>query len=171
MIGIDALNQPADAPGSDQPLKSFKVGPDRAAFYGELLIIDARREMPDWTIREFARKPIYFRDKKYFLKSRTTAEKPYAVRYVLEPWPEDHTEVPRQFFVYGESAALERDESIRTERTHDITYHLLLPLYPLLGFLWTDTKDKLARIGFETRRLNLASLLLSFAFLLPELMW
>ncbi len=158
-------------PDSHEPLQSFSVGVDRVAFFGELVIIDARREMPDWTLREFARKPIYFREKKYALRSKSAAEKPYALRYVLEPWPEDFAEVPRLHFIYDEATVRERDAAFRVAVTESAMHKVLLPLYPFLGFLWSGAKDKLAGIGFEPRSITAGSIVVTFTLLLPELVF
>ena len=163
------IPQAADASDSYEHLQSFSVGADRVAFFGELLIIDARHEMPDWTLREFARKPIYFREKKYALRSKHAAGKPYARRYVLEPWPENFAEVSRQFFLYDEATVNAREAAFRGEVTDSALHKVLLPLYPFLGFLWTGTKDKLAGVGFEPRSITAGSILVTFALLLPEL--
>src|ERR1700722_5304896 len=130
-----------DASNNPEPLESFKVGADRVAFFGEQVIIDAAREMPDWKLREFARKPIYFRSKKYALRSKSPAEKPYALRYVLEPWPANFTEASRAFFTYDEETVRQRDASHRHEVVGGIAHKVLLPLYPLLGFLWSGRKE------------------------------
>lgn len=155
-------------PDNEKPLESFKVGPDRAAFFGELLIIDAMRPMPDWKVREFARKPVYFREKKYALRSKTEGEKPFAVRYILEPWPADFSEPLRDFLVYDEETVAHRDAAVHRERINDAAHYVLLPFYPLLGFLWSGTKDKLARLGFEPRSVTSASILVTFLFLMLE---
>ena len=160
-----------DVPDNPELLESFKVGADRVAFFGELVIIDAAREMPGWIVREFARKPIYFRSKKYLLRSKSPSEKPYALRYVLEPWPADFAEPQREFLTYDEETVAHRDAAIRRAQASGAVRHVLLLLYPFLGFLWSSPKDKLARLGFEPRSITSASVLLTFALLLPELVF
>ena len=42
----------------------------------------------DWPIREFCRVPIYFGGRKYYVRSRTKAERPYAMVYELSVYLE-----------------------------------------------------------------------------------
>jgi len=48
--------------------ETIKVGPDQVTMEGKQVIIDARHLMPDWQVREYARIPVYFQEKKYFLR-------------------------------------------------------------------------------------------------------
>src|SRR2546427_5407430 len=96
-----------------QAPETIKIGPDRVTLSGPQVIIDAAHEMADWKVREYARIPIYFRDEKYLLRQKTAAERPYAQRYVLEPWPADDRENPRSTLVYDEETVAQREAEIK----------------------------------------------------------
>lgn len=147
-------------------LTRIKVGPDQVTILEDYVVIDARRPMPDWQVREFARIPIYFQEKKYFLRHKEQADKPYAIRYVLESWPADNTEVCRTTLEYNEEAVAERDSAVRGGQLETVVRPVLLFLYPFLGLLWSDTKDKLARFGIISRTVTGLSNFIIFALLL-----
>ena len=146
----------------------LKVGPDRVTFSGNQVLIDAAHEMADWKVREYARIPIYFRDQKYFLRQKTAAQRPYAQRYVLEPWPEDNQEMARSTLVYDEETVAQREAEINGGRIDDLARAALLLVYPLLGMLWSGTKEKLVRFGFVPRSITGVSIFASFALALLQ---
>jgi len=52
----------------EQPdITEFSIGPDKVLIAGDRVIIYAAQAMTEWTVREFRRPPIFFRDKKYYL--------------------------------------------------------------------------------------------------------
>jgi len=67
------------------------------------------RQMPDWQVREFARVPIYFRDRKYFLRQKLAGQKPYAARYVLEPWPAEGAQTTNAWLSYDDETVAQRE--------------------------------------------------------------
>ena len=85
------------------------VGPDQVTVKEQEVIIDAKHPMPDWEVRELNPAPIYFEDKKFQLIHKSKAERPFAVRYFLQPWPEGHVSSSKLFFNYDAEAVAERD--------------------------------------------------------------
>src|SRR5258706_16147856 len=119
------------------PVKSetIKVGPDQVTITPTQVLIDARHIMADWQVREYARIPIYFRDKKYFLRQKIAGQKPYAMRYILEPWPEDNREIPRSTLDYNEEVVAAREGAIRGSHFEDVGRAALLLFFPFVGML------------------------------------
>ena len=153
--------------GGQEP-QTFKVGRDQVAIAGNQVIIDAAAEMPDWQVRGFNRAPIYFQDKKYFLRQKAAAQKPYSIRYVLEPWPAEATTSGGGIFAYDEEAVAQRDAAIKDGRFDDVVRSVLYLFYPLLGLLWSETKDKLARFGIVSRTVTGVSIMLTLGVILLD---
>jgi len=126
----------------------IQVGPDRVTISEQEVVIEAKHKMPDWEVRELDPAPIYFEDKKYFLVHAGHAEKPYAVRYLLQPWPQDRYSTSKLFFDYNAETVKERDAELRSSATDDVIRALLMPLYPFLGLLWSGIQNRLIRFGF-----------------------
>jgi hypothetical protein len=152
-----------------QPVsEKVAVGPDRVEITATQVIIDARHPMTDWQVREYSRIPIYFRDKKYFLRQKSAGQKPWAVRYLLEPWPADNKEIPPTTFDYNEEVVKEREAAIRGGHFEDVVKAALLLVYPLVGLLWSKTKDSLARFGVAARTTTGISIMLTFGVMLLD---
>ena len=151
-----------------KPSETIKVGPDLLTISGDEVIIDALHEMPDWQVREFARIPIYLEDFKYFLRERLPGQKPHVVRYVLERWPKDCKQPVHRFHSYDQAAVDEREAAIKTSRADDIGRAALLIFYPLLGMLWSGTKEKLARFGFVSRSITGVSIFVTFGLVMLQ---
>ncbi len=144
------------------------VGPDRVTVSGGRVVIDARREFPDWQVREFARIPVHFEGQRYFLSARFDGAPPWRVRYVLDPWPANLGPGNGRFLVYDADAVAERDMEVRDRRANEAVHLSLLLVAPLMGFLWSGTKQRLARFGFIPRTVTGLSLLLTFGLLLLQ---
>jgi hypothetical protein len=131
------------------------VGKDHLTIGDSFVIIDAAKEIPDWQVRDFQRMPIFLGEFKFFLRQKLAAEKPFMVRYVLERWPEDANFSAAPFsFTYDEQFVLERDtEHARNAKLENLG-RLLICFYPLLGFLWANTKRKLIPAGFIPRSIT-----------------
>jgi hypothetical protein len=141
------------------------VGRDKVTISEKQVIIDAAAEMPDWQVREFNRAIIFFQEKKYFLRQKSPAQKPYRLRYVLEPWP---VEAPTGggSFTYDADAVAERDAAIKQGHFEDVARAFLYLFYPFLGLLWSGTKDKLARFGIVPRTVTGISIMLTFGLIM-----
>ncbi len=153
--------------GGQKP-QTLKVGRDQVTITENQVIIDAAAEMPDWQVRGFNRFPIYFQDEKYFLRQKAAAQTPYRVRYVLEPWPTEATTSGGGWFAYDEEAVAQRDAAIKDGRFEDVVRSVLYLFYPLLGLLWSGTKDKLARFGIVSRTVTGVSIMLTFGVILLD---
>jgi hypothetical protein len=148
--------------------ETIKVGPDDVLITETQVVINAKHAMTDWQIREFCRIPIYFRERKYFLAQKSAAQKPFAVCYVLEPWPEDNHEISRATFDYNEEVVSEREAAVRGGHFEAVVRAVLLLCFPLLGILWSKTKDKLARFGIISRTVTGLSIMLIFGLVLLD---
>lgn len=151
--------------GTPAEVKTLKVGRDQVIISEKQVIIDAAAEMPDWQVREYNRSIIYFQDQKYFLRQKSPAKSPFRFRYSLEPWP---TEAPTSggCFNYDEEAVAQRDAAIRAGHFEDVAKSFLYLVYPFLGLLWSDTKDKLSRFGIVPRTVTGVSIMLTFGLIL-----
>lgn len=154
--------------GQAPPAETVKVGPDLVTITEAQVSIDAACEMSEWQVREFGRIPIYFRDKKYFLRQKAAAQKPYKIRYILEPWPAEATGTTQAWLNYDEQTVAERDSAARGEKAGEVAGAFLILVYPLLGFLWSGTKDRLSRIGFVPRSITGISIMVGFGVLLLD---
>lgn len=142
---------------------AFAVGTDEVAFEGDHVVIHARHPIIDWSVREFHRHAIYFRGRKYFLLTKRREAKPFAMRYELAPWPDDLREQSIHSFTYGEEFVAERDAGVATDRKRSAAWHLLAPLYPLLGFCWSKFKARvLWPLGFAPISITAASTMFTF---------
>jgi hypothetical protein len=159
-------------PSFDNLREGLRVGSDRVLWFGESVIIHATREMPDWQVREFCKIPIYFHDRKYYLKRKLRLDHPYAMSYELEPWPEDLHEESKLDIIYNEQYVAQRDRIIQADKRNDLLRALLLPFFPFLGFLWSRFKDrKLERFGLNPLSMTQASVLLEFALVVIEIIF
>lgn len=160
-------------PPSNQQPDGLKIGRDKVTFVGELVVIHARREMADWQVREFCRVPIHFQDRKYYLSEKGPAERPYAFCYVLAPWPANLHEESKLSIVYDAEYVAERDGVARTDQAAEVSRLALLLIYPMLGFLWSGTKRRLAEhLGIIARRSTSASLFFeAFLLALYAVLW
>jgi hypothetical protein len=143
---------------------AIQIGRDRVTLGDNEVTIQAAREMPDWQVREFKATPIYFRDQKYILVGKNRAERPFAWRYVLRPWPEGTSTSPN-FFTYDAAAVAERDADFRSGVGREVFGKALLPLYPVLGFLWSGTQRRLEPLGYASRTITSVSIFTTFALL------
>jgi len=156
----------------DNSLEGLRVGADKVLSFGESVIIHAAREMPDWQVREFCKIPIYFGGRKYYLKRKLRLERPYAMSYELEPWPEDLHEESNLDITYDGEYVAQRDRLVRADQRNDLGRALLLPFFPFLGFLWSEFKDrKLERFGLNPLSMTAASVLLGFAVVVIEIIF
>ena len=132
------------------------------------VVIEAKHEMPDWEVREFHMIPIYFKDHKFHLVGKRKAQPPFAFRYVLQLWPEGHVQNPKLFHTYDADAVAEREAARRSRMCDVVVRCCLLPLYPVLGFLWSGIQRRLARFGFVPRSITGVSIFMSFCLLFTQ---
>lgn len=131
------------------------VGKDHLTITAENVIIDAAHEITDWQIREFQRMPIFVGEFKFFLRNKVPGQKPFAMRYFLERWPEDaHFDAALVSFTYDEQFVRDRDAEHGDCERSDKLGAALMCLYPVLGFLWSGTKKKLVPCGFVPRSIT-----------------
>ena len=144
------------------------IGTDRVQYEGERVVIDAAERM-DWPVREYCRVPIWFRERKYYLRSARSAGRGRRVIYELWPWPADLHESSAQSVFYDEAYVGERDGQATHQRRGDRFHLALLPLYPFLGLLWSGFKCRtLGPMGFEPISITKASVALTFNLFVLE---
>ncbi len=153
---------------ASKPQTIILIGPDRVILSDPYVIIEARHEMPDWEVRDFNPAPIYFQDKKYQLVVKRRARRPYAVRYYLQPWPEGQQAAANQFHTYDAEAVAERDAARRGGQRDELVRAMLMPLYPILGLLWSGMQKRLTRFGFIPRSITGVSIFTAFCVLFAE---
>src|SRR5882672_5945937 len=151
-----------------KPERVLQIGPDRLTVQGNEVVIEAKHEMPDWEVREMNPPPVYFEDKKYVLIEKRRANPPYAVRYLLSLWPADQSAGTKLFYTYDAETVAEREANHRLGNRDEAVRLGLLPLYPLLGLLWSGTQQRLTRFGFVPRAITSASIFLVFCLLFAE---
>ena len=146
----------------------MKIGPDEVAFEGERLLIRAAEPM-DWPVREFCKVPIFFQGQKYYLRAKHKTEQLRPVVYELWPWSADMREASPCTVVYDAAYVIERDKAAAKGRRHQRHYLILVPLYPLLGLLWSGFKNRvLGPLGFEPGSITKISILLTFNLFIAE---
>jgi hypothetical protein len=149
-------------------VRIVNIGSDEVFFEGERVVIHAAEPM-DWPIREFCKIPILFQGQKYYLRSKRNAEQPRPMVYELWPWPADLHETSPHAVLYDEAYTVERDGAAARGRRHQRLYLALLPLYPLLGLLWSGFKSRvLGPLGLEPGSITKASMVLTFNLFIAE---
>jgi hypothetical protein len=143
-------------------VRIIRVGPDQVTISPDQVVIEAKNEMPDWQVREINYVPVYFEDKKYFLLEARRAERPYAMRYLLKPWPEGQHSSAKTFHSYDAEAVRERDGDLKSVNRMEGIRILLLPFYPFLGLFWSGVQRWLMRFGFMPRTLTSISIFTVF---------
>jgi hypothetical protein len=149
--------------------EGLTVGSDKVVFFDGSIVVYAARAMADWQVREYCRIPVFFQDRKYYIRRKARAEAPYVMGYELAPWPEDLHEESSLSITYDQEYVARRDRFLQQDKLDDFGRLLLLPCFPLLGFLWSGFKDRrLERFGFDPVSMTSASLLVEFAIFLIE---
>jgi hypothetical protein len=149
----------------------INVGPDRVTIREQQVIIEAKHPMPDWEVRELNPVPIYFEDRKFHLVHKGKAERPYAVRYSLQPWPEGHSSGTMLFFNYDAEAVAERDGGRRVGQRDELFRAFLIPVYPFLGLLWSGTQRRLTRFGFVPHAISGVSIFITFCLAFGQMVF
>ena len=140
------------------------VGPDEVSVVDNAIAIDARHRMPDWEVREFEQVPIFFQDEKWLLVQVRKATPPFAVRYILHRWPEEHISSVKIFWTYDEETVAHREANLRQRTFEEVVRACLMPVFPVLGLFWSGTQNRLTRFGFIPRSITHASIYMMGVF-------
>ncbi len=143
-------------------------GPDRVTVRDTEVVIEAKRPMADWEVRDLNPAPIYFENNKYQLIEKRKSEPPYQVRYLLHPWPEGHVSSTKLFHSYDAEAVAEREAGKRSENLDETIRWCLLPFYPFLGLCWSGVQKRLVRFGFVPHLISGISVFTCFALLFAQ---
>lgn len=147
----------------------IQVGSDKVILDGRRVLIDAKYPITDWTPREFCHHAIYFEGWKYLLVGKRRIAKPFAVRYELHAWPEDLHEASTVSYIYDAEFVAARDAQFHGERRRGALGYALMPLYPLLGLLWSGVKERwLWPLGFVPVYITSASVMFMFCLIVLE---
>jgi len=163
---MESLDKP-ETPVAPRP-RVYAVGPDRVTVSAKEAVIEARHPMPDWDVREMNHVPVYLENKKYYLVQKRKVEAPYAVRYLLQPWPEYQATNAQNFHAYDLEAVTEREARLRTGHLEELGRAFLMPLYPILGLLWSGTQKRLVRFGYVPRAITGFSIFLVFSLVFGQ---
>ncbi|HTY86394.1 MAG TPA: hypothetical protein VMB80_02930 [Candidatus Acidoferrum sp.] len=145
------------------------MGPDQVTISDQEVVIEAKHEMPDWQIHTVQVPAIHFEGRKYFLAEMGKTQAPYAIRYVLRPWPQGKIPNPKRFHVYSEDAVAERDAVRRSGVRDEMMRSYLLMFYPFLGLLWSGTQKRLIRLGFLPHALTGISIFTVFSLMFTQM--
>jgi hypothetical protein len=155
-------------PGEAKQAKVIKIGPDRVTIAETEIVIETRHAMADWEVQEINPVPIYFEDKKYYLVEQRKGSPPYAMRYLLKPWPEGHISASKRFHAYDAETVAERDSGRRSGQLDEVIRACLLPFYPFLGLLWSGAQRRLMRFGFVPHSITGISVFTVFAAIFAQ---
>jgi hypothetical protein len=134
------------------------LGPDRVQHHGEQLIVQTGREMDDWVVRNYRKTTILFEGRRYYI-ARKEVLSPGRISYFLEQWPERSNEMPGKTIFYDLEYVQERDRTFLLEQRHAWQRYLLLPFLPLIGFLFSPTKQRIEdSYGISARTTTLFSI-------------
>ncbi len=129
--------------------ESWVFGPDKIFFEDDNLNIVSPVDMDDWVITKYRRLVIGFRDCDYYLVSKEKGED-RLYYYLLKPWSDNKGDIPGRKISYDQEYVLEREKYRRLSRIYGGIAIALIPLIPVLGFLWSRTKLRLNdRFGFH----------------------
>ena len=145
-----------------------RIGPDQVTIREKEVLIETRHAMPDWEVRDLNPVPIYFEDKKFFLIEQRKAAPPFAMRYLLKPWPEGTVSNTKLFHTYDPEAVEDREAHQRANKIDEFIRAALLPFYPFLGLLWSRTQHRLVRFGFIPHSITGISIFACFCLLFAE---
>ena len=148
-------------PASD-PAAELHVGPDLVRLENGFVVIYSPRDMDGWCLREFCRPIIWFQEQKLFLRAKESVRGTRRWKYSLDRWPEDdHHPAPFSITYSAEFVAV-REAAFHSQQTRTTAGQLLLPLSPLLGFLWSRTKRRLEPLGLNSEEISSLSVALEF---------
>jgi hypothetical protein len=127
----------------------YKIGSDTVTLRGTTVVIDAACEMPEWKATTYRRSAIVIGQRTYFVSLKEPLPEG-AWRYVLEPWPEDHKDMPGNVVHYDPAYVKERDLRRREQAQREKEAVGLWMVRPFLGFLFSGSKLRLnERYGFH----------------------
>ena len=155
-------------PNQPKNERVIHVGPDQVTVTDNEVVIEMKHEMPDWTVQTLNAPAIYFEEQKYLLVEKGNARQPYAVCYVLRPWPAGKTANAKVFHTYDAASVAERDAARRGEIINDAIWACLLPFYPFLGLLWSGTQHRLVRFGYLPRTITGISIMVNFCLVMTQ---
>lgn len=146
--------------------QELRVGPDLVRIEAGYLVVYSRRDMSDWTVREFCRPDIWFQDQRFYLCARQSAGRPFRWKYTLCPWPVEDLEAVPYTICYSELYVQERERQFQSELAASSAHQFLLPAYPFLGFFWSGLKDHLESLGFNARSITSTSVMVELGAVL-----
>jgi len=145
-----------------------RCGSDQVTIADTEIIIETKHAMADWKVHEFNPVPVYFGERKCILTGKFKAQPPFAIRYVLKPWPAGQHTNSVQFHTYDIETVKERDAHRRRGLRDELIRCCLLLFYPLLGLLWSGAQRWLGRFGIIARSITGVSIFTVFCLLFGQ---
>jgi hypothetical protein len=140
----------------------IRIGPDEVVIADDGVVVLSPADMR-WPVREFCRVPIWFRETRYYLRSKEFEATHQRYVYRLCHWPADHAQASSETIVYDDQYVAERDADSALTRNKERMRLFLLLFYPFLGMFWSDFKNRvLSPLGFASDSITRLSVFVSF---------
>lgn len=131
-------------------------------FHGTNVILDSQVPLTDFKVREFGRPRLILEGSAYYVSEKSESScAPKWYRYVLTPWPSEHSTLTRTLFLDDDYFLAVMADRTRSA-VDQIVFRALAIFYPFLGFLWSSQKRWLNRIGFESHAISSFSIFTGF---------
>ncbi len=122
-------------------MSSLRYGADHLIFQEDGATVWTPREMPDWEVKNLRPTKIVIQNRDYVIAAKHVAIESTKVMYRLEPWG-NRVDIPGRIICYDEQYVTQREADYKDQRRRERASALSFA-YPLIGFAWTSTKDKL----------------------------
>ena len=122
-------------------MSSIRYGADYLIFQEDGATVWTPREMPDWEVKNLRPTKIVIQDRAYVITAKYAAIESKKVMYRLKPWG-NRVDIPGRIICYDEQYVTQREAGYTSQRRRERA-SVLLYAYPLIGFAWTSTKNKL----------------------------
>jgi hypothetical protein len=137
---------------------------------GDDVIVVARRPMAGWEVTKYRKTEILFEGRRWYVAAygapaarATDPARGVGHRYRLSPWPEDLYDLPAHTFDYDVHEVDTREQAHRAGLSQVGVWLLLVPLYPVFGFLPSNAKARLeAGLGVSARATTRLSLRIEY---------
>jgi hypothetical protein len=132
---------------------------------GDRLVVRSAHANAAWRVGRYRRVLVHFRGARYAVVGASPEQGGH--RYTLEPWVAPVNELPSLEVTYDEAYVREREADFLEQRKRHRQAWVLLPVWPLLGFLPRGVKTLLQeRFGLEPVTATRRSVVFEMALLL-----
>ncbi|MCB1050844.1 MAG: hypothetical protein H6510_15395 [Acidobacteria bacterium] len=124
------------------------IGHDRLNWQGTDLIVQSPNAYPEFEVRAHRKFQIVFEGRAFFVANKMSLPGG-SYHYTLRPWSPDDTEIPGGQIHFTPEFSLHFAKTRRLVKTQKSIGVLLVFLLPMVGFLWSEFKEKLEdRLGW-----------------------